>query len=423
MERREIKRVAKAKVTARFGAVMGTWFALIGLILAMALLAVIVAVFALAAPTFAWAAREFSLIGFMVIGPALIALEVVLMVLLIYIPLSPMMVGYMRFCSNLQRGLPTTAGALFGEFRTGRRYVNALKMGICIWFRSFLWGLIPGAVGALSNFLPDELDGLLLLIQFVLILLVGAKTLPYMGGYVMIQDDETLGAWRATAASAELFRGRYGQLLAFYLSFLPWLLIGIPIVLLFVLLGLVGIPSFILPLLAWGAILVLAGFMTTYLVVSLFEWMSLLRGGAPAGYGATHSPNSAGAYYPGNAPYGYQPYSPYTGQGYPQQPAAPGYGQGYTQQPTAPGYGPGYVQQSATPGYEQGYAQQPAAPGYEQPASQQPQPPAAPRDAQTASAPTQAEKEKDAGTSPQTQLDVKELSEEQLGEQEAPRVL
>ena len=84
--------------------------------------------------------------------------------------------------------------------------------------------------------------------------LIMAKVSSYVGGYVLIQDDETMGAWRAVSASAELFRGRYGQLLTFCLSFLPWVLLAVPVLLAGLLMGLIlnliGLPVFLIPLLA-----------------------------------------------------------------------------------------------------------------------------------------------------------------------------
>lgn len=83
MHRKEIKRLAKSKVTARLGAVMGTWFAWLGIELAAILIAAVISLFVFAGPTMLWAARSFSVLGIMIIGPALIMMEC----------------GFWRFCS------------------------------------------------------------------------------------------------------------------------------------------------------------------------------------------------------------------------------------------------------------------------------------------------------------------------------------
>lgn len=308
MHRKEIKRLAKSKVTARLGAVMGTWFAWLGIELAAILIAAVISLFAFAGPTMLWAARSFSVLGIMIIGPALIMMEWVLAVLLIQIPLAPLLAGFMRFCSNLQRGKPASAAVLFECFRTGRRFGSAVKMGLCIWLRSFLWGLIPSTVSLLANLLTDSLEPLAVLLQLVLMVLIMAKVSSYVGGYVLIQDDETMGAWRAVSASAELFRGRYGQLLTFCLSFLPWVLLAVPVLLAGLLIGLIlnliGLPVFLIPLLAWGVTLVLFGFVYTYQMVSMFEWLDFLRGGVSLENGQTFPVPGPAVNSPGGTPYG-----------------------------------------------------------------------------------------------------------------------
>ena len=54
-----------------------------------------------------------------------------------------------------------------------------------------------------------------------------AKILRYLAGYILLVRDPKLGPWKATGQAAKLFRGRWGELIVFFISFIGWQIFGI----------------------------------------------------------------------------------------------------------------------------------------------------------------------------------------------------
>ena len=65
--------------------------------------------------------------------------------------------------------------------------------------------------------------------------------MTYSAGWVVLHDNEQYGVWNATRDASAVFRGRFGALLIFELSFLGWNLLALASVYLCFLLGMLGL--------------------------------------------------------------------------------------------------------------------------------------------------------------------------------------
>ena len=154
---------------------------------------------------------------------------------------GPLFYGLMRYCIDRLHGGPQGVMDLFTVFSNGAGYLRAVKMFVCIVVRAIPWMIVP--FGALYGFLQYSIwqdptvgadaDKLMQLIAqayllFELVLLpFKAKILRYLAGYILLVRDPKLGPWKATGQAAKLFRGRWGELIVFFISFIGWQIFGI----------------------------------------------------------------------------------------------------------------------------------------------------------------------------------------------------
>ena len=166
----------------------------------------------------------FSFLGDIVIMSVVYALALLLIG-------APLTFGLMRYFIRLGRGERPTVGVLGSGFLS---YFASIKLNVCLGFRSFLWMFFPVIIYAFAGTYIDmntsgagyiSLNMLKELIYFIVMFLIGIKLQEYAGGYVLMGDDKTRGAWESTQKSAGYFKGHYTDLLVFNLSFIPWALL------------------------------------------------------------------------------------------------------------------------------------------------------------------------------------------------------
>ncbi len=166
----------------------------------------------------------FSFLGDIVIMSVVYALALLLIG-------APLTFGLMRYFIRLGRGERPTVGVLGSGFLS---YFASIKLNVCLGFRSFLWMFFPVIIYAFAGTYIDMntsgagyifLNMFKELIYLIVVFLVGIKLQEYAGGYVIMGDDKTRGAWESTKESAGYFKGHYTDLLVFNLSFIPWALL------------------------------------------------------------------------------------------------------------------------------------------------------------------------------------------------------
>lgn len=70
---------------------------------------------------------------------------------------------------------------------------------------------------------PAMIFALVACVLFLLVLIfISVKIMMYQAGYLLLQDHDDLGAWKATQRSNNIFRGHFKDLLVFFFSFTPW---------------------------------------------------------------------------------------------------------------------------------------------------------------------------------------------------------
>lgn len=211
--------------------------------------------------------------------------------LLMLLICGPLTFGMMKFYIGMRRGQEPGAGILFKPFSSLRTFWNGIKMSFCLGFRSFLWSILPMIVWIAAMFVMvivsvasgySQLSAanytLLYVLLFILIFPVIIKIMTYQAGWIVINDNETYGAWAATRDASSVFRGHYGKMVLFALSFLPWIILQYIAIYGIVVLGAFSqsVVVFILMLIASVCISILFGaFISTYIntsFIGLYEF-------------------------------------------------------------------------------------------------------------------------------------------------------
>lgn len=287
-ERKQIKRTCKAQVTQHLGRCIGVYVLyLVPFLLLMALMyaAMFGKVIAL---MLAGYTDEYMLTMAMMQGMNLFWVALLVMLLVS----GPLHLGLMRFYLGLQRGEEPGVSTLFHPFTSLRSVWAGIRMQFCLAFRSFLWMIGPilvyivlaMAIAVNAGMLggpPFRVAGTVLYILFyAVLLLINIKLMAYQAGWVALCDDETQSVWDATRQAAAVFRGQFGKLLVFVLSFLGWILltvgvlwlcIGLGYAGLFLIGGGLGVAVLVAASVAMLClVLVMDAFVTTYQMTSFF---------------------------------------------------------------------------------------------------------------------------------------------------------
>lgn len=155
---------------------------------------------------------------------------------------GPLTFGMMRFYLALQRGEEPGVSMLFKPFTSLRSLWTGIKMEFCLTFRSFLWMIGPTVVYMVLAFSlafgaamrgnvnsASTVVTILNILYIIALIPIEVKIMTYNAGWVILCDDETHSVWNATREASAAFKGQYGKLFVFVLSFIGWniLLIGV----------------------------------------------------------------------------------------------------------------------------------------------------------------------------------------------------
>lgn len=220
-----------------------------------------------------------------------------LMFLLEMVIMGPLTLGLTDFYIGLMRGEDPGVGRLFHPFSSLRTIWRGVRMLFCVTFRTLLWvlvayvslglltaaALMPIALGEMRGVEPSMSNVVVLfllatafLVLFVLCLI---RATVYLPGYVLMHDNEQIGAWQATRQAAMAFKGHYKDLLLFFLSFIPWYLLYYGVVI--AVFGIAGAAIFISGISGIGGVIAM---LTAYFVMVLF---GVLFGGFLGAYQTT----------------------------------------------------------------------------------------------------------------------------------------
>lgn len=287
--RREIKRICKARVLENWGRCVGIQF--LYMLPFVLLVLLMYAVLFGRAIALVMAGNTDDYVLTMALVQGLNSMWIILCIMLLVS--GPLTFGMMRFYVAMQRGEEPHVGMLLTPFTSLRSAWTGIKMEFCLVFRSFLWMVGPAVVymvlsvaitvnAAISGD-PNAMNVPLaiLYILFILAMIpVQLKVMTYQAGWALLYDDETRSVWDATREASVAFKGQFGKLFVFVLSFLGWMILTIGVAYLCVGLGMAGlfmvqggtgIAIFALCCIAALCLLVLlSAFTNTYQMTSFF---------------------------------------------------------------------------------------------------------------------------------------------------------
>ena len=229
-QRREVKRASRARVWDNIGRCIG-----IQLLCAVPYVLLLVILYVtLFGRVFALLAAGYT--DNYILGSAaaegLNSVWVVLFVMLVIT--GPLQYGLMRFYIGLRRGGEPGVSTLFQAFTSLQDLWTGIKMAFCLFFRSLLWTVGPTVLymfalmavtinAILTRQSPPAsvMVGIGVLYGLVM-LLINVKLLTYRAGWVVLYDHPDCSVWDATAHAGRAFRGQFGRLLLFVLSFIGW---------------------------------------------------------------------------------------------------------------------------------------------------------------------------------------------------------
>lgn len=236
--RKEIKKACKGRVMNNLGRCIGINFLYMvpfALLLVILYLSLFGRVFAMAMSGYT---DEYMLGMALARGMNSVWVVVFLMIVIS----GPLTFGMMRFYLALQRGEEPGVSMLFKPFTSLRSLWTGIKMEFCLTFRSFLWMIGPTVVYMVLAFSltfgaamrgnvnsASTVVTILNILYIIALIPIEVKIMTYNAGWVILCDDETHSVWNATREASAAFKGQYGKLFVFVLSFIGWniLLIGV----------------------------------------------------------------------------------------------------------------------------------------------------------------------------------------------------
>lgn len=247
-QRREVKRSCRARVWDSIGRCIG-----IQLLYAVPYVLLLVILYvALFGRVFALLAAGYT-DNYILAGAAAEGLNSVWVVLFVMLVITgPLQYGLMRFFVSLRRGGEPGVGTLFQPFTSLQTLWTGIKMAFCLFFRSLLWTVGP-TVLYMFALMAVTINAILTrqgppagmmvgigVLYGLVMLLINVKLLTYQAGWVIMNDHPDCGVWDATAQAGHTFRGRFGSLLLFVLSFIGWYVLLAGVMWVCLLLGLFG---------------------------------------------------------------------------------------------------------------------------------------------------------------------------------------
>ncbi|HIY12261.1 MAG TPA: DUF975 family protein [Candidatus Agathobaculum merdipullorum] len=248
--RKEIKRTCKGRVINNLGRCIGINF----LYLVPFVLLFIMVYLAMFGRVFAMVMAGYT-DEYMLSMALTRSMNTVWLVMLLMIVISgPLTFGMMRFYLGLQRGEDLGVSTLFKPFTSLRSIWTGIKMEFCMTFRSFLWMLGPTIVYMVLAFSlafsaaisgnPNGASAVLTVLNILYIIAlipIEVKVMTYNAGWVVLCNDETHSVWDATREASAAFKGQYGKLFVFVLSFIGWYILLLGVTYLCIGLGVAGI--------------------------------------------------------------------------------------------------------------------------------------------------------------------------------------
>lgn len=307
--RKEIKRACKGRVTDNLGRCIGINFLYVVpfvLLSLMLYLSMFGRVFAMMMSGYA---DEYMLGMALARGMNTVWLVVFLMIVIS----GPLTFGLMRFYLALQRGEEPGVSILFKPFTSLRSLWTGIKMEFCLAFRSFLWMIGPTvvymalafsvALGAAMRGNAGDVSVILSILNIVYLIAlipIEIKVMTYNAGWVILCDDETHSVWDATREASAAFKGQFGKLFVFVLSFIGWYILlfgviylcaGLGVAGLFLVMGGTGVAILVTAVIAAVCLAVLLGaFVNAYEMTSFFGMYEYLSKPVMPDMGSQNTP-------------------------------------------------------------------------------------------------------------------------------------
>lgn len=163
-----------------------------------------------------------------------------LLIVLYIVVAAPLQMGLMEFYIQLSRGKNPSVSYVFHPFSSIRTIWRAIRMQFCLGFRGFLWMFVPNMVYNImvsssmvgitmqtqttSSAASVAMIAILTILYGIIAILVSVRIFLYKAGYLICMENKRIGVWNATTLADFMFRGKYKSMLAWMLSFLPWIL-------------------------------------------------------------------------------------------------------------------------------------------------------------------------------------------------------
>lgn len=258
--RKDIKRECKARVKERLGSCVGIQF-LFALPFVLLTVIMMVSIYgglfsAMVSAASAGVSLTDEMLSNIILNNMMHgAMNTVWLATLVSLIISgPLTYGLMKFYIALRRGEQPHAGLLFKPFTSGRSLWTGIKMSFCLMFRSLLWVIVPVIlwvivfIAVVVSFAVSGASeppiGFMVGSYIVLLLImipIEIKVMTYQAGWLVVNDDEETGVWAATREASHAFKGHYGKLVVFALSFVLWYILLFAVVYGCIALGAAGI--------------------------------------------------------------------------------------------------------------------------------------------------------------------------------------
>lgn len=224
-----------------------------------------------------------------------------LVILIVFLVIGPLQYGMIRFYIRMHRDEHISVGILLQPFTSLKSFWAGVRMMFCRFCRYIIWLFVPIfalSVGVLFGAFMLTRKGWVTqgeMVRFVLsVYLISqlvlmpffVKLMSYNAGWLELHDDERSSVWAATRNGAALFRGHYGKLFVFELSFFGWYLLSAAITFLMNMIinysGVLASPTqemivSIVTLLAGGFLqIVISGYLTAYHYTSFWAFCDVL---------------------------------------------------------------------------------------------------------------------------------------------------
>ena len=155
--------------------------------------------------------------------------------------MGPIMLGVQQFFVGVARHEQQSLWTLFAPLGEIRGLFRGIRMTLCLMVRMILLSLIPTALYEAVSYVAmqqmvqngaqtlEEMIPVIsvLFVMFLILLLpaIGLVASCWMG-YAVLKDDPACGVWKATRIGCRMMKGQRKQMIAFVLSFVPWIIGG-----------------------------------------------------------------------------------------------------------------------------------------------------------------------------------------------------